>query len=223
MHTSNLLACNDPDALVGWILRWGAGCPHRATLPFFSSCPHCPHTSSYAPLSRRKARLIACACCRFLWDRLDQTARDAVGVGERFAEGQSIVAELNAAYLRTACDLASCVVRRSEDEIARLAVERARDRLDQEFAPYQLADVIRDLVDDPGAPAVVRASWLDADGGQARAIAECIDLEGRFEDVPVLGDALEDAGCDDAKILAHARRGRHYRGCWLVDAILGKS
>lgn len=39
----------------------------------------------------------------------------------------------------------------------------------------------------------------------------------------VLADALEDAGCDNAEILAHCRGpGPHVRGCWVVDLILGK-
>jgi hypothetical protein len=39
----------------------------------------------------------------------------------------------------------------------------------------------------------------------------------------VLGDALEDAGCDDEVILAHCRDDRpHARGCWLLDGILGR-
>jgi hypothetical protein len=40
----------------------------------------------------------------------------------------------------------------------------------------------------------------------------------------VLADALEEAGCDNADILAHCRQpGDHVRGCWVVDAILGKT
>src|SRR5206468_3802268 len=39
----------------------------------------------------------------------------------------------------------------------------------------------------------------------------------------VLADALEDAGCDNADILAHLRSpGLHVRGCWALDLILGK-
>src|SRR5262249_24561514 len=39
----------------------------------------------------------------------------------------------------------------------------------------------------------------------------------------VLSDALEEAGCDSADILTHLRgTGPHVRGCWVVDAILGK-
>jgi hypothetical protein len=40
----------------------------------------------------------------------------------------------------------------------------------------------------------------------------------------VLADALEEAGCDNADVLAHLRDGGdHVRGCWVVDGLLGKS
>jgi hypothetical protein len=39
----------------------------------------------------------------------------------------------------------------------------------------------------------------------------------------VLADALEEAGCDDADILAHYRTpGEHVRGCWCLDLLLAK-
>ncbi|QDU20371.1 hypothetical protein ETAA1_23230 [Urbifossiella limnaea] len=45
-----------------------------------------------------------------------------------------------------------------------------------------------------------------------------------FAPMPVLADALEDAGCADNDILAHCRGdGPHVRGCWVVDLVLGKS
>jgi hypothetical protein len=45
-----------------------------------------------------------------------------------------------------------------------------------------------------------------------------------FTPMPVLADALEDAGCTEAGILAHCRKpGLHVRGCWVVDLVLGKS
>ena len=54
-------------------------------------------------------------------------------------------------------------------------------------------------------------------------VARAIYDEGRFGDLPVLADALEDAGCDDAAILSHLRTpGRHVRGCWALDAVLGR-
>ena len=41
--------------------------------------------------------------------------------------------------------------------------------------------------------------------------------------LPILADALEDAGCGDVDILAHLRGpGPHVRGCWAVDPLLGR-
>jgi hypothetical protein len=54
-------------------------------------------------------------------------------------------------------------------------------------------------------------------------LAKAIYGEGRFTDVPVLADALEEAGCADAEILTHLRGpGPHVRGCWALDLVLGK-
>jgi hypothetical protein len=45
-----------------------------------------------------------------------------------------------------------------------------------------------------------------------------------FSAMPILADALQDAGCDSADILDHCRgAGPHVRGCWVVDLVLGKS
>jgi hypothetical protein len=73
----------------------------------------------------------------------------------------------------------------------------------------------------------MNASWLNA---QVRTLAQSSYDErslpsGFFDDVhlAVLSDALEEAGCDNADILNHCReRGQHVRGCWVVDAVLGK-
>lgn len=54
--------------------------------------------------------------------------------------------------------------------------------------------------------------------------ARSIDDEPAFGRMPALASLLEDAGCDDADILTHGRtRGGHARGCWVVDAILGRT
>jgi len=46
----------------------------------------------------------------------------------------------------------------------------------------------------------------------------------QFGAMPILADALQDAGCDNAKILAHCRdpKATHVRGCWVLDTVLGK-
>jgi len=41
--------------------------------------------------------------------------------------------------------------------------------------------------------------------------------------LPILADALEEAGCDDVDVLAHLRGpGPHARGCWALDLVLGR-
>jgi hypothetical protein len=69
----------------------------------------------------------------------------------------------------------------------------------------------------------VRAEWLAWNDGTVRRIAQGIYEEGAFDRLPILADALLDAGCDDEDLIAHCRQpGPHVRGCWAVDLILGK-
>jgi hypothetical protein len=54
-------------------------------------------------------------------------------------------------------------------------------------------------------------------------LAQAIDDERAFDRLPILADALEDAGCTDADLLNHCRGpGLHVMGCWVVDMLLGK-
>jgi hypothetical protein len=49
-------------------------------------------------------------------------------------------------------------------------------------------------------------------------------LQQTQEQIVILADALQDAGCDNDRILDHCRGpGPHVRGCWVVDLVLGKS
>jgi hypothetical protein len=67
-------------------------------------------------------------------------------------------------------------------------------------------------------------AWLLWSHGTIPAIARRIYDERAFHDLPILADALEDAGCTDADILTHCRQpGEHVRGCWVVDLILGQN
>lgn len=54
-------------------------------------------------------------------------------------------------------------------------------------------------------------------------LAQAIYEDRAFDRMPILADALEDAGCTDASVLEHCRGGSvHARGCWVVDLLLGK-
>jgi hypothetical protein len=82
---------------------------------------------------------------------------------------------------------------------------------------------IRCIIGNPFRPVRVDPAWLCWHDGVIVQMARSIYDERRFEDLPILADALEEAGCTDPEILAHCRGpGDHVRGCWPVDLILGK-
>jgi hypothetical protein len=65
--------------------------------------------------------------------------------------------------------------------------------------------------------------WRTWNDGTVKKLAESMYEDRAFADLPILADALEDAGCDNADILSHCRQpGEHVRGCWVVDLLLGK-
>jgi predicted component of type VI protein secretion system len=65
--------------------------------------------------------------------------------------------------------------------------------------------------------------WLDWNDKTVRKIAQAINNDQAFDRLPILADALEEAGCTDPAILDHCRGpGPHVRGCWVVDLLLGK-
>jgi hypothetical protein len=71
--------------------------------------------------------------------------------------------------------------------------------------------------------ATIDRAWLAWNDGTVRKMALGIRERGRYGDLPILHDALLDAGCDNEEILDHCRgAGRHFRGCWVLDLLLGK-
>ena len=83
------------------------------------------------------------------------------------------------------------------------------------------ADATRELFAHPFVPLEWNPEWFTS---TVRDLAAHIYAERDFSTMPVLGDALLDAGCDHQLIQDHCRTMKpHARGCWLVDAILGKS
>jgi hypothetical protein len=80
--------------------------------------------------------------------------------------------------------------------------------------------LLRDIFGNPFKPVALDPSWrTEADV----AIAEGIYAERAYKRMPVLADALEDAGCSHEDILSHCRGdGPHVRGCWVVDLLTGR-
>ncbi|MCE9566641.1 MAG: hypothetical protein K8U57_31850 [Planctomycetes bacterium] len=84
-----------------------------------------------------------------------------------------------------------------------------------------VCSLIRDIFGNPFRPVVFDAAWrTDTAVSLAKHIYEARD----FSAMPILADALQDAGCEHADILTHCRDESltHVRGCWVVDLVLGK-
>jgi hypothetical protein len=100
-----------------------------------------------------------------------------------------------------------------------LDVPPARDALRDIHFVRQNA-VFRDLVGHLLHAVHFDPRWRTSDVvGIARGIYD----ERAFSRMPILADALMDAGCEDETVIEHCRGdGPHVRGCWVVDLVLGK-
>jgi hypothetical protein len=87
-----------------------------------------------------------------------------------------------------------------------------------------LCRVVREVFGNPFRPITIDPLWLAWNGGTVFHLAQGIYDNQAFDRLPILTDALEEAGCQDADILGHCRQpGPHVLGCWVVDLLLGKS
>jgi hypothetical protein len=71
-------------------------------------------------------------------------------------------------------------------------------------------------------PVFIDQTVLEWNDRTVQKLAQVIYDEPAFERLPILGDALEEAGCSNEEILRHCRGPEtHAKGCWCVDLILG--
>jgi hypothetical protein len=83
------------------------------------------------------------------------------------------------------------------------------------------ANLLRDHIPNPFLPLEWNPDWFTS---TVRELAGHIYSRREFSTMPILADALQDAGCEDEQILSHCRAEKpHARGCWVLDAILGKA
>jgi hypothetical protein len=175
--------------------------------------------------SPRKLRLFACAVGRHLprlRDRPEHDERDAaIAVAERFADGLATVEELRRAL---PCSVYSgafwnvCL-----DSAWQAATFCARET---QVRSGLKARLLRCLFGNPFRPVVLDPGWLTADVVMLARAAydERLLPHGELDParLAVLADALLDAGCTSAEVLAHLRGpGPHVRGCDAVDCCLG--
>jgi hypothetical protein len=81
--------------------------------------------------------------------------------------------------------------------------------------------ILRDVLGNPFRQAGFDSVWRT---DTAVLIAKGMYESRDFGAMPILADALQDAGCENDDILNHCRdaNGIHVRGCWVVDLVLGK-
>jgi hypothetical protein len=161
-----------------------------------------------------------------------KASRRAVEVAEEYADGE-VSEETKAAVLRAAKDAASVPTRRGNGSIAADMAYRvlSGDAWDSVTAAVgsglkreREVALARDVFGNPFRPITLAADFLRWGGGMVPKLARAIYDDRAFGQLPVLADALEDAGCTDPAILAHCRGpGPHVRGCWVLDLLLGKT
>ncbi len=178
--------------------------------------------------SDRKLRLWATACCRRYWSQtLPQSSRDAILKLEQSADGLATEPELAAAFRahertfgkHTHDGIYYGIEAAVGLDFGYLLFGIAPD--DGSKEPHGSAAILRDIFGKPFRPVAVVPAWLTTD---VVALAEGIYAERDFFPMPILADALQDAGCENEDILNHCldANATHVRGCWALDLVLGK-
>jgi hypothetical protein len=227
--------------------------------------------------SYRKLRLLACACCRRLWDVLASDAdRARVASTEQYADGLISESEYLAAfptdpdsrdYLPARPDVQAKYflalalhtlgwpdAEQEKWDIDEITGEQFPEPWDPgEYAQNQIrnllarlalavnwgvrdgkvdlesrrreesaqAELIRDVLGNPFRPIAFSPEWRT---DTAMALAQQMYESHEFSAMPILADALQDAGCNNDEILDHCRNTNqpHARGCWVNDLVLGR-
>jgi len=108
-----------------------------------------------------------------------------------------------------------------QEETIRERAERQEERTAKVERRAQVA-LIRDLFGNPFRPVAIEPACLEWNEGCLVKMARTIYDERKYQDMTILADALEEAGCGTAELLNHCRQpGEHARGCWALDLLLG--
>lgn len=189
-------------------------------------------------ISLRRKRLLACGACRLHWNTTtDARLRRAIELSEHHADGliseeqmqvssreTEELVELRGQRRNGADDLGPIV------ELERAVADLARGEILLSLLHAWQADctrqkdwlvLIRDLLQGTMSTVTVQPTWKKWNDQLVEKVARTIYDEARFDELPILADALEEAGCDHPLLLSHLRSpGPHYRGCWALDWVL---
>ena len=186
----------------------------------------------------RKARLFCCAYCRwFFWDYLPPRVQDSIAIAEAYADQAASKYKLRKAH--HVCGALASGITSNAEWRANLVAQMVTDPHDpfrtacylldhRSTLPWRggkkaVASLVREIFGNPFRPVALEPGWLAWQRGTVRKLAQAIYEDRAFDRLPVLADALEEAGCDDADVLTHCRGpGPHARGCRVVDFLLEK-
>jgi hypothetical protein len=223
------LKCRDPEAMLG-------------------------HLADNATARKLRLFAVAC-CHHIAHLILDPRSCDAVKVAERLAEGKcseddndvwiareeaenafnddefgkgdadardaafQVIAPVAFEAAVDTSSVAVCAAQTAEDS-ATCTEEEMESRAEAEEAAQ--AEMLHDIFGNPFRPVALDPAWLTSD---VLALARGIYEERAFDRMPILADALQDAGCTNEDVLNHCRDMSltHVRGCWVVDLLLGKT
>jgi hypothetical protein len=188
--------------------------------------------------TERKLRLFACACCRAIWPQItSRRCREAVEMAEQYADGL-----VDRKAMTSAGKLAHGSIKyRGQVPHAHLAARSTALTFSPTYVPINVvrhvlkaqeepvgSEVVCDLIRDVFGSVLFRSipieqRWLDWQERTVSRLAESIYTDQAFDRLPILADALEEAGCTDAEVLNHLRGpGPHVRGCFVLDLLLSK-
>jgi hypothetical protein len=192
--------------------------------------------------SERKLRLFAVACARRVEhlpyrgisaeesDKARAADRHALAVAERFADNLASAAELKVAMNSTTTNSAGRACTRAK---AFLSAEASADTFYRYIALKRAewasearaqANLLRCVCGNPFRPIALSRDLLTWQRRTIPRLAQTIYDDRAFDRLLIVADALEEAGCTDPAILKHCRQpGERVRGCWVIDALLGKS
>jgi hypothetical protein len=190
-------------------------------------------------VSDRKLRLYCCACCRLVWHQLRWNRRKAVAIAERYADGkagwwgtflgEALSVHQNPGLSQVHAERAATYLAvslwgkgpRTDGVAYALEATRYTRGSDANDRTIEQTHLIRDLVGTlPFQVVNIPPEWRTTN---VLALSRTIYEERAFDRMPILGDALMDAGCTHDEVLAHCQSlESHIRGCWVLDLALDR-
>jgi hypothetical protein len=200
--------------------------------------------------SARKLRLFAVAYFRWVW--LEFTAKETqeawriIEIAERYADELASDQELQMAHdvahsfaddflhtdlglyfmgtyggAATAADVAKALTFATAADYSSRTALHAPPIIEADR--IQRCNLLREIFGNRFSRQSIHPAWLSWNEGTVGSLAQSIYDERAFDQLPILADELEKAGCANPEILGHCRgTGRHFRGCWVLDLVLGK-